>query len=192
LISDSGSPELDSICRGGRGAAGPRQHLPRPRKCSYALTGCGATNDAFCRSMALTPPLRQLSAMDADMGSGKMSSSSCSTPSKMPRATASGEDFGISKPRSYRCRWGRSAQPEHARLSRQERAQRLSHIECRRLRDRVSRSERKGGKGHGRHVVDDRSPRTYQQRQKRLIIAYGPKKFTASCWSIAARSLRSP
>ena len=37
--------------------------------------------------------------MDSDMGSGKMSSSSFSAPSKMARATDSGEAFGTSKPR---------------------------------------------------------------------------------------------
>ena len=44
-------------------------------------------------------PLRQLCAMVSDMGSGKISSSPFSTPSKMARATDSGEAFGMSKPR---------------------------------------------------------------------------------------------
>jgi hypothetical protein len=48
---------------------------------------------------ALAAPLRQLSPMDADRGSGKISSSPFATPSKMARATDSAEAFGTSKPR---------------------------------------------------------------------------------------------
>ena len=55
---------------------------------AYDLTGsasamaayCSAMA-AYCRSSALAAPLRQLLAMDCDMGSGKMSSSPSSTPS---------------------------------------------------------------------------------------------------------------
>jgi hypothetical protein len=49
------------------------------------------------RSSALVAPVRQPSAIDSDMGSGKMSSSPFSNPSKMPRATDSGENFGMSR-----------------------------------------------------------------------------------------------
>src|SRR5262249_42083770 len=66
---------------------------------AYALTGCAAASAAFWRSSALAAPVRQLSAMAADMGSGKMSSSPLSTASKMARATDSGEALGMSKPR---------------------------------------------------------------------------------------------
>jgi len=50
---------------------------------AYAAADSAATNAALSRSIALTAPFRQLSAMDADIGSGKMSSSPFSTPSKM-------------------------------------------------------------------------------------------------------------
>ena len=66
---------------------------------AYGLTGSASTNSANWRSRALTAPLRQLSAIDSDTGSGKMSSSPFSIPSKMARATDSGEAFGTSKPR---------------------------------------------------------------------------------------------
>src|SRR5690348_9446184 len=64
--------------------------------CSSIAAG---TNVAIWRSKALAAPVRQPSAMDCDMGSGKMSSSPSSTPSKMARATDSGEVFGMSRPR---------------------------------------------------------------------------------------------
>jgi putative ABC transport system permease protein len=41
---------------------------------------------AYCRSSALAAPLRQLSAMDCDMGSGKMSSSPSSLDARRPSA----------------------------------------------------------------------------------------------------------
>jgi hypothetical protein len=50
---------------------------------AYDLTSSASTSAAYWRSSALAGPLRQLSAMDSDMGSGKMSSSPFSTPSKM-------------------------------------------------------------------------------------------------------------
>src|SRR6266851_5928969 len=60
----------------------------------YGLTGSAPTYAASMRSKPFADPLRQLSANDSDMGSGKMSSCSFSTPSKMARATDSGEAFG--------------------------------------------------------------------------------------------------
>ena len=65
----------------------------------YDATGSAPTSAAYSCSNALTGPLRQLSDSDADRGSGKMSSSPRSTPSKMARATDSGDAFGMSKPR---------------------------------------------------------------------------------------------
>src|SRR6266699_617886 len=58
------------------------------------LIACASA--ASWRSSALAALLRQLSATDWDTGSGKMSSSSFSTASKMARATDSGEALGIS------------------------------------------------------------------------------------------------
>jgi hypothetical protein len=57
------------------------------------------TKAANWRSSALDAPVRHASAMDWDAGSGKISSSPLSIPSKMPAAAYSGEAFGISKPR---------------------------------------------------------------------------------------------
>src|SRR5579862_8381220 len=57
------------------------------------------TSAAYCRSNARAAPLRQPSAMDADMGAGKMSSFPFATPSKMARATNSGEAFDRPRPR---------------------------------------------------------------------------------------------
>src|SRR5438552_17867791 len=51
------------------------------------------------RSSALVAPARQPSAMDSDVGSGNISSSPFSTPSKIARATDSGEAFGMYRPR---------------------------------------------------------------------------------------------
>jgi hypothetical protein len=66
---------------------------------AYAATGTASRSAAFSRSSALAAPLRQLSAIDFDMGSGKISSSPLSAPSTMARATDSGEAFGMSRPR---------------------------------------------------------------------------------------------
>src|SRR5205807_9696854 len=57
------------------------------------------TNALNCCSSALAAPARQASAMDWDTGSGKISSSPFSNPSKMPRAADSVEAFGMLKPR---------------------------------------------------------------------------------------------
>src|SRR6266704_2318642 len=77
----------------------PCRRLHRVPPFAYDLTGSAATSAAYWRSSALAALLRQLSAMDCDIGSGKMSSSPFSTPSKMARATDSGEAFGMSRPR---------------------------------------------------------------------------------------------
>src|SRR5215467_1897895 len=70
----------------------------------YDLTGsscarAACASAAFWRSSAFAALPRQLSAMDADMGSGKISSCPFSTPSKVARATDSAEALGMSKPR---------------------------------------------------------------------------------------------
>ncbi len=57
------------------------------------------TKAANWRSRAFAAPVRQPSAMDWEAGSGKISSSPFSSPSKMPRAADSVEAFGMSKPR---------------------------------------------------------------------------------------------
>src|SRR6267378_6454036 len=59
---------------------------------------CG-TKAANWLSSALDTPARQPSAMDRDVGSGKISSSPLSKPSKMPTAADSVETFGMLKPR---------------------------------------------------------------------------------------------
>src|SRR5262249_606979 len=74
-------------------------HVLRPSS-AHAATGSAATSAAFWRSSALAAPVRQLSDIVSDSGSGKISSSPRSIPSKMPRATDSGELFGISSPRT--------------------------------------------------------------------------------------------
>src|SRR5580658_2252671 len=63
------------------------------------IAAVSGTKPANWRSRALTAPVRQLVAMDWDAGSGKMSSSPFSNPSKIPCAADSGEAFGMSKPR---------------------------------------------------------------------------------------------
>src|SRR5258706_6259895 len=73
--------------------------LSRNWQSTHALLPSTAMRVAFCRSSSLTPPLRQLSAKDSDMGSGKISSSPFSTPSKSACATDSGEAFGMSRDR---------------------------------------------------------------------------------------------
>src|SRR6266446_2504055 len=84
----------------------PCRRLHRVPPFAYDLTDPASAMAAYCsamaaccRSSAVAAPVRQLSAMDCDMGSGKMSSSPASTPSKMARATDSGEAFGMSMPR---------------------------------------------------------------------------------------------
>src|SRR5918996_3440062 len=71
----------------------------RLRRDAHALADAASRSAAYWRSSALTALLRQLSARDSDMGSGKISSSPLSTPSKMARATDAGAVFGMSKPR---------------------------------------------------------------------------------------------
>jgi hypothetical protein len=63
------------------------------RVCCYDLTGVASTYAANWRASALTALLRQPSAMDSDMGSGKISSAPFSTPSKIALAADSGEAF---------------------------------------------------------------------------------------------------
>ena len=63
---------------------------------SFSQSRQAAAVAASCRSRALVAPLRQLSATEADRGSGKMSSSSRSTPSRMAPATEAAETFGMS------------------------------------------------------------------------------------------------
>ena len=58
---------------------------------------CGTGTLAIAVKMDV--PKAKLSAIDADIGSGKMSSSPFSTPSKMACATDRGDAFGMSKPR---------------------------------------------------------------------------------------------
>src|SRR5208282_2487534 len=65
---------------------------------TYAVALCGM-KAANWRSRALLTPERQASAMDWDAGSGKISSSPFSSPSKMPVAANSVETFGMLKPR---------------------------------------------------------------------------------------------
>src|SRR5207247_3349855 len=62
--------------------------------CSSIAAG---TNVAIWRSKALAAPVRQPSAMDCDMGSGKMSSSPSPTPPKIARPTDPGEVSGWSR-----------------------------------------------------------------------------------------------
>src|SRR5712691_9358074 len=92
------------IARGTGARSRHRAHRVPPR--AYDVTASASATAAYCsamaaywRSSALAAPLRQLSAMDSDMGSGKMSSSSFSTPSKTAPATDSAEAFGMSLPR---------------------------------------------------------------------------------------------
>ena len=65
---------------------------------AFYPTGSASRSAAYWRSSALAAPLLQLCARDSDIGSGKISSCPFSTPSKMPRATNSGEAFGMSRP----------------------------------------------------------------------------------------------
>jgi hypothetical protein len=85
--------------------------------------------------------------MDADMGSGKTSSSAFSTPLKMARATDSGEDFGMSKLRGMSVSTG------------------LVRAAC-----TLTPRPASGATAKCRHRqnVDDRSPRTSQQPQEGL------------------------
>ena len=58
----------------------------------------------------------------------------------------------------------------------QQSAQQLGQVERGRLGDRVGRSEREGGEGHRRHVVDDGALGTSQQRQEGLGDAVGAEE----------------
>jgi hypothetical protein len=64
-----------------------------------ASVGCGCTKPANSPSSAFDALLRQPSATGADTGSGKISSSPRSTPSRIAAATAAGAAFGISRSR---------------------------------------------------------------------------------------------
>src|SRR5439155_2790664 len=66
---------------------------------SHNIHRRSGTKAANWRSSTLAAPLCQLSAIDADIGSGKMSSSPFSTPSRMARATDSGDAFDMSRSR---------------------------------------------------------------------------------------------
>src|SRR5215831_6468810 len=113
------------------------------------------TNTACWRSRALVTPLRQPSAMDWDIESGKISSSPFSTPSKMATATDSGEvlreidasgHIGID-------RSGQNGMNRHA-LPGQERPQRLSHAERGGLRNGITGWQRTRESHQGSEQVD--------------------------------------
>ncbi len=72
---------------------------PRDSCRAYDWTGAGCSRAEFWLSSVLAAPLRQLSAIAADTGSGKISSAPLSTPSKMAPAADCGETFGMSQPR---------------------------------------------------------------------------------------------
>ena len=106
-----------------------------------------------------------------------MSSSPLSTPSKMARATDSGEALGMSKPRvmsvsvgPVRMAWTRTPRP--ASRARSD----CVRLNAAALEIAYAGSEREGGDGHRRHVVDDGSPRTGQQRQEGLDHAVGAEE----------------
>src|SRR5258708_11987969 len=70
----------------------------RPHRVGYGLTGWAPTYAASMRSKPFAEPLRQLSANDWDMGSGKMSSSSFSTPPRLAPPTAPEQTFSSQHP----------------------------------------------------------------------------------------------
>src|ERR1041385_1333191 len=70
--------------------------LARSQARPVSLAGTKAANS---RSNALTTPARQPSAIGAEAGSGKISSSPRASPSKMDAAADAGDAFGISRPR---------------------------------------------------------------------------------------------
>ena len=126
-----------------------------PVSFASAACGCAGTRAAFWRSSSLAGPLRQLCAIDADSGSGKISSSAVSTPSKMPWATDSGRTSG-SRGRgscpSLRDRGSRRA--GYAPLG-TEHALRLRQREQGRLRDRDA-----GSAGTAAQVASDATLKT--------------------------------
>ena len=116
---------------------------------------------------ALATPLRHPSAMAADMGSGKMSSSPFSIPSKMACATCAVAFGAESSGHLGVRRTGQDRVHTHA-LFGAERAHRLGHRERRRLGDRISGDQRKGGQAVHRQIVDDGPVSTSQQREEGL------------------------
>src|SRR5258708_10834468 len=135
---------------------------------SYAtfVALCG-TKAANWRSSALAMPARHPSAIDWDTGSGKMSSSPFSRPSKMPRAADSVETLGMSKPRFMSVSTGaqEDGMDRHA-LASQKGPQRLRHVGCGRLGNGVAGYDRQGGERCQRQIVDDGSVGAPQQRQE--------------------------
>src|SRR5450755_1860642 len=105
--------------------------------------------------------------MDWDAGSGKMSSSPFSSPSKMPSAVVCIEAFGISKPRfmsvsvgPMTTAWTLTPWPANSALSD------CVMFERGRLRNGVAGNDRQGRERRHGHVVDDGPFGAFQQWQE--------------------------
>src|SRR5216684_1749715 len=151
-----------------------------------------STSAAYSRSNALTAPLRQLSAMDADMGSGKMSSSPLSTPSRMARATDSGEAFGMSRPRDISVSTG----PVRTACTLTPGPAKRARSDCVRENVAAFEIEYAGMTGKAAKAATDRTltiaPRErVSSGRKAWVTPYVPKRLTSRCRSSAARSLKS-
>ena len=157
----------------GLGSRAARQPTVRP----YADFTCAAASAAFWRSSALAAPLRQLCAMDFDMGSGKMSSSPFSTPSRMAPRDGNRRCLGyVESSRHIGVhRAGQDRVNSHAPAG-QKGPHRLGQGKRGGLGDRIGGNERQRGQRVNRKIVDDSSPRPGQQWQTSLDHVVGAEQ----------------
>src|SRR6266436_3746645 len=152
---------------------------------------CG-TKAANWRSSALATPARQPSAICWDAGSGKISSSPLSSPSKMLCAADSVEAFGMLKPRFISVSMG----PKTAAWTVTPWPAKNALSDCVMESAAAFEMEYEGMTGNGASAAKDRlltmAPleRFSSGRKARVTLSI-PKKLTARCCSMTSKLLRS-
>src|ERR671936_482921 len=192
VISHFFSPSLSSrqlgLARASTGRASAEVHRGVSR--AYAAR-VPATSAAFWRSSALAGPARQLSAIVADIGSGKISSSPVSNPPKMPRATASGEVFGTSRSRTMSVSMG----PAMTACTLTPRPARRARSDCESENEAAFEIEQAGRTGTAANAATGTTlttapPVRVSSGRNASVTPHVPKR-TARCCSSTARSLNS-
>src|SRR5919204_229567 len=124
-----------------------------------------------------------------DIGSGKISSSRRSTPSKMPRATASGEVFGMSRSRTTSVSIG----PAMTACTRTPRPARRARSDCESENAAAFEIEQAGRTGTAANAATETTlttapPVRVSSGRNASVTPHVPKR-TARCCSSTARSL---
>ena len=134
------------------------------------------------RSNALACPLRHPSAIGCDIGSGKISSSPFSTPSKIAAATDAGDAFGMSRSRDMSVSTG----PAKTACTSMPRPANRARCDCVSENIAALDTEYAGMTGTGANAARDTTLTTAPRDRvsigrKACVAAYVPKRLTARC-----------